>query len=99
MIYKEELKKNILLWKEFLTEWDKNPILNRESNLYELPGRIFDNFMCEVLTEWGADLLFWWLYEDVNKIIYYKDESSSIDVNKLDDLLDYMYKNSKDYLK
>lgn len=98
MIYKEELKKNILLWQEFLMEWDKNPILNIESNLYELPGRIFDNFMCEVLTDSGADLLFWWLYEDVNKIIYL-EENKKRDVNKLDDLLDYMYENSKDYLK
>ena len=93
MILQEDLKNTILLWKEFLDEWDKNTALNADSKLYNIPGIIFDTYITSVLTEEGADLLFWWLYEDVDKIIYLEDKSE-IDVNKLDDILNYLYKES-----
>lgn len=98
MILQEDLKRIINLQQEFVKEWDKNSVLNIESKLYDIPLIMFDTCINSVLTETGADLLFWWLYEDVDKIIYLK-ENKRRDVNKLDDLLDYMYENSRDYLK
>lgn len=93
MILQEDLKRIINLQQEFVKEWDNNPVLNIESRLYDIPLIMFDTCINSVLTETGADLLFWWLYEDVDKIIYLKD-GSEIDLTNLDDLLDYLYKES-----
>lgn len=93
MILQEDLKRIINLQQEFVEEWDKNPVLNIESRLYDVPLIMFDTCINSVLTETGADLLFWWLYENVDKIIYLKD-GSEIDLTNLDDLLDYLYKES-----
>lgn len=93
MILQEDLKRIINLQQEFVKEWDKNPVLNIESRLYDVPLIMFDTCINSVLTETGADLLFWWLYENVDKIIYLKD-GSEIDLTNLDDLLDYLYKES-----
>lgn len=93
MILQEDLKRIIKLQQEFVEEWDKNPVLNIESRLYDVPLIMFDTCINSVLTETGADLLFWWLYENVDKIIYLKD-GSEIDLTNLDDLLDYLYKES-----
>ena len=93
MILREDLKRIIDLQQEFVKEWDNNPVLNIESRLYDVPLIMFDTCINSVLTETGADLLFWWLYENVDKIIYLKD-GSEIDLTNLDDLLDYLYKES-----
>ena len=93
MILQEDLKRIINLQQEFVKEWDNNPVLNIESRLYDIPLIMFDTCINSVLTETGADLLFWWLYENVDKIIYLKD-GSEIDLTNLDDLLDYLYKES-----
>lgn len=93
MILQEDLKRIINLQQEFIKEWDNNPVLNIESRLYDIPLIMFDTCINSVLTETGADLLFWWLYENVDKIIYLKD-GSEIDLTNLDDLLDYLYKES-----
>lgn len=93
MILQEDLKRIINLQQEFVEEWDNNPVLNIESRLYDIPLIMFDTCINSVLTETGADLLFWWLYENVDKIIYLKD-GSKIDLTNLDDLLNYLYKES-----
>ena len=93
MILREDLKRIINLQQEFVEEWDKNPVLNIESRLYDVPLIMFDTCMNSVLTETGSDLLFWWLYENVDKIIYLKD-GTEVDLTKLDDFLDYLYKES-----
>lgn len=36
------------------------------------------------------DLIYWWLYEDVDKIIYFSD--MEVDVETLDQLYDYIIK-------
>lgn len=93
MILQEDLKRIINLQQEFVKEWDNNPVLNIESRLYDVPLIMFDTCINSVLTDTGADLLFWWLYENVDKIIYLED-GSEIDLTNLDDLLDYLYKES-----
>lgn len=93
MILQEDLKRIIKLQQEFVKEWDDNPVLNIESRLYDIPLIMFDTCINAVLTDTGADLLFWWLYENVDKIIYLKD-GSKIDLTNLDDFLNYLYKES-----
>ncbi len=40
------------------------------------------------------DWIEWWLYEDVDKIIYC-DNQLDVDVNKIEDFIDYIFKNYK----
>lgn len=40
------------------------------------------------------DMLEWWLYEDVEKIIYNSDNTVFADVTKIEDLYDYMTNNN-----
>jgi len=40
------------------------------------------------------DILEWWLYEDVEKIIYNLDNTVFADVTKIEDLYDYMTNNN-----
>jgi hypothetical protein len=53
--------------------------------------------MIKIISEWmeieDDDLLEWWLYEDVNKVIYIQDER--ISVKTLDELYDYIVSQRK----
>ena len=40
----------------------------------------------------GIDLIGWWMYEDVNKIIYNHDKTET-DLNNIDDLVQYIFDN------
>jgi len=98
MILQEDLRKILELWLQFLELWDKyRDILNTESELYNTPGVLFDTYIYTIFNDEGSDLVFWWIYEDVDKIIY--EDSGETDVNKLDDFLNYLYKHQKDYFK
>lgn len=45
----------------------------------------------EIFTEEGFDLIFWWLYEDVEKVIY--EGESEIQLKTEEDLYEYLIKN------
>lgn len=100
MITFEELKTIIdkkSLFDERLEELQK--ILNSrdlfEIDLVQLSFFFFDEYICSHFTEDGSDLIFWWLYEDVPKIIYEND--IKYNVEDLKDLWNYLVKNN--YLK
>lgn len=67
--------------------------------------KMFDAFLKSYFNESGQNLLYWWLYESVDKIIYQKIDSDlfedkkeiQFDVNSIDDLWDYMIKHKEDY--
>ena len=67
-----------------------------ESDFYSIPAQLFDNFIESVCTEDGAELVFWWMYEDVEKMIYESDESSEkvYHLDTVDDLFNYMCQNN-----
>lgn len=67
-----------------------------ESDFYSIPAQLFDNFVESVCTEDGAELVFWWMYEDVEKMIYESDESSEkvYHLDTVDDLFNYMCQNN-----
>lgn len=67
-----------------------------ESDFYSIPAQLFDNFIESVCTEDGAELVFWWMYEDVEKVIYESDESSEkvYHLDTVDDLFNYMCQNN-----
>lgn len=60
-----------------------------ETDLIEKAYTIFDTWIESILNEEGQDLIYWWLFEDVEKIIY-EDGKDDINVEKLEDLYTYM---------
>lgn len=50
---------------------------------------IFDTWIESILNEEGQELIYWWLFEDVEKILY-EDGKDNINVEKLEDLYAYM---------
>lgn len=76
-----------------------------ESDWVMAHEKMFDTFIQSYFTEIGQDLIYWWLYESVDKIIYQKIDSNlfedkkeiQFDVNSIDDLWDYMIKYKEDY--
>ena len=67
-----------------------------ESSLYDIPAKLFDNFIETVCTDDGADLVFWWLYEDVDKVICEnigEAEEQKISLGTVYQLYEYLEKN------
>lgn len=78
-----------------------------ECSWYESVGRMLDIFLETHFTELGCDNIYWWLFEDVDHIItqtltpnLFEGKSEiEYDVNKVEDLYDYLVKFKKDYIK
>lgn len=79
-----------------------------ESQIYEDVNMLFENFIDSHFTEEGCDLFFWWKYENVKKVIYktvtpdiFTKEQKKIEINveKIEDLWEYMIKHKKVYFK
>lgn len=66
-----------------------------DSDLITDSYNIFDAAIALSFTEEGQDLVFWWLYEDVPKIIYI--EETKIDVEDIEDLWNYMMDDKETY--
>lgn len=68
-------------------------------------SKMFDLFIESHFSESGCDLVFWWYYEDVPKIIYEKIDSNlfdkekevKINIKSIDDLWTYMIKHKEEY--
>lgn len=63
-----------------------------ESPLNILPSSMFDVFTRVICVEEGGDLIYWWLYEDVPKIIW--EGEKEIHLDTIDDLYDYLKTNN-----
>lgn len=90
---KESFIKTINKYKQFIDTVDKLNDLG--VNLYEGAiadsiDAIFDAWLTEFLNKEDVDTIYWWLFEDVDKIIY--DEDKEINVEKIEDLYDYLCK-------
>ena len=116
MITKEELKEFIDEYQTFDSAMERveEAISGRKYGLnlfecdwYESVGKLLDIFLKSHFTDDGVDLITWWLFEDVDHIIYQKvnpdlfsgETKVEYDVNDLDDLWKYMITYEKDYLK
>lgn len=119
MLSKESFKKFINNYQEFEEAFDRieEALLGRkyasnlyESDWYEAVGGMLDSFLESHFTEDGADLVSWWLFEDVDKVIYEKPqqldffdefkegEDKVVPVKTIDELWNYMEKNKEYYL-
>ena len=78
-----------------------------ETDWFDAVGKIYDIFIDSHFTEFGADLVNWWMFEDVDHIIWQNKEADlfngkseiEYDVNDKLDLWNYMLKYKKDYFK
>lgn len=72
-----------------------------ETPLFEYPSNMFDNFIYSHFTEEGSDLIFWWMYEDVPKIIYQDTIFGEVETNieDIEDLWKYLISNKEIYFK
>lgn len=77
-----------------------------EADWYEAVGEMLSSFLKSHFTEEGCDLVNWWLFEQVAKVIYEKfdildlfadDEEIEISVETIDELWDYMEKRDDIY--
>lgn len=96
---KEEFKELVQYIREISDFYDKLYKLGIdiiECKAYDYAGIFFDKLMLNEFGKDGADFINWWLYEDVDHVIY-DDENESTDVNDIDDLYDYLVK--QDYGK
>lgn len=100
MITFQEFKAQIDLKNRFdekLEELEK--VLNSrdlfEIDLVQISYAFFDNYIYSHFDEDGADLIFWWLYESVPKVIYTNE--TEYNVEDLKDLWKYLveYKHLK----
>lgn len=78
-----------------------------ESDWYNSVGIMLDVFLESHFTENGRDLIYWWLFEDVDHIIwqtvdpdlFHGKSEIEYNVNNIEDLYDYLVKFKKDYIK
>ena len=101
MMTREKFKEmiyNIEEYNDFIDELYKLKIDIYSCRYTDYAGIFFDELMKSEFGEEGLDLVSWWLYEDVDHVLY-EDESESkevIDLNNIDDLYDYLTKGGRD---
>lgn len=100
MITFKEFNEMISLNKEFNLKLEELEEVLGHADLFEIrlvqiAFSFFDNYIMSHFTKEGSDLVFWWLYESVPKVIY--DSEVEYNVEDLEDLWDYIVKNN--YLK
>lgn len=107
MISKELFIKYIEQYQRFNTAFERieEALMGKKysSNLYESDwvdsvGCMLDVFLESHLTKEGWDLLNWWLFEDVDKLIYNKDNTTT-SVKTLDELWDFLLTDINLYFK
>lgn len=86
--------KGIKQYQDFNTYLDnlKNAGLDLfETDLIEKAYSIFDTWIETILNEEGQDLIYWWLFEDVEKVITVDNED--INVAELEEFVKYLVDN------
>ncbi|HQD92637.1 MAG TPA: hypothetical protein PK924_05120 [Bacilli bacterium] len=96
---KEQFIKRMELIQNFHSEQETLQVLiNKLTDGYSVVdmGNYLVDELVNIITEElhikDKDLLYWWLYEDIEKIIYDADEKPLYNVETLDGLYDYIIK-------
>ena len=63
-----------------------------DSKYVNAVGRMLDLFVDSHFSEEGSDLIYWWLFESVKKVIYDNDDKE-IELSTVEDLWDYLENN------
>ena len=93
---KEKFVSTIDYYQNFLDKADKLEALG--INLYDGPlvesiDFVFDAWINEITGEAGSDLIYWWLFENVEKEIY-EDNKVVATLDTVENLYDYMKENN-----
>ena len=93
---KEGFVNTINYYQNFLDKADKLEALG--INLYDGPlvesiDFVFDAWINEITGEAGSDLIYWWLFENVEKAIY-EDNKVIATLDTVEDLYNYMKENN-----
>ena len=116
MITKEKFIKFIHEYQSFINEMEEiSKVISGSKyglNLYDCAwynsvGKMCDIFVESNFNEVGCDLIYWWLYEDVDHIItqdvnpdlFNGKTTVKYDVNNIEDLWNYLIKFKEDYFK
>lgn len=116
MINKEEFIDFIKNYQNFVDKISKfdmsitgksYPSILYETDWYKSVDDMLDIFLFSHFTDEGFDLICWWLFENVDKIVYIKkekdifneEEEIKYDLNKLEDLWNFLLMDSKIYFK
>lgn len=83
------------------------PSMLYETDWYESVNNMLDNFLFSHFTDEGLDWIYWWLFENVDKIAYIKkekdifneEEEIKYDLNELENLWNFLLMDSKIYFK
>lgn len=99
MITLENFKETLRIYQDFIA---KQEILKSagidilESWLNDLPGLLFDQWCKSNFTDEGVDWIYWWLFEDVDKVIYFETDtlfghqSVKLDITTVEALYNYL---------
>ena len=75
----------------FLEEMDDAGLDLYETPLTASSDTLFQAWLEQILNEEGQDLVYWWLFEDVDKII--TDNDNEINVEDIEDFTKYLLNN------
>ena len=103
---KEMFKELVYMMLEYNELYDKLYDLGIDAincKYLETTGVFFDELMRSEFGVDGADLVSWWMYEDVDHKIYAANQEEEMihgeviaDLNNIDDLYDYIVEHDKD---
>ena len=101
MLTKERFKNLVYKMEEHNSLYDKLYELGIDAincKYLDYAGEFFDELMRSEFGDDGLDLISWWLYEDVNHLIYEGNDRSKViaDLNNIDDLYDYITAGGRD---
>jgi hypothetical protein len=93
---KEKFVETLLKYQNFLDISDQ--LMNLGIDLTEGPitmaiDTLLDSWINSITGEAGSDLIYWWLFEDVEKNIY-EDDKVIATLDTAEDLYDYMKENN-----
>jgi hypothetical protein len=103
MMTREKFKDLVYKMQEFSEFYDKLYELGIDvinCKYFEIPGIFFDEMMLREFGEENLDLITWWMYEDVDHVLYEAENENKIvaDLNNIDDLYDYLTEGGRDGL-
>lgn len=78
---------------DWMTEMADNYIDIFDSPLSSTADVIFDTWLNDHFTEEGVELVYWWIFEDVDKLLY-DDKDNSINVEDIEEFVKYLQENN-----
>ena len=54
---------------------------------------IFEAYLEEILNDEGQDLVYWWMFEDVEKVFYDDEDNIIANVESIEDFYNYLKEN------